>query len=83
MNTYKVNVKVAGQENMGLGSVRVQTATKEAAPAEAIKAMVRFAKEFNAKYDGQLADWQYRSENPADYETWGPVRKMPAKKVAA
>jgi hypothetical protein len=82
MNTYKLNVKVAGENNHGLGSVRVQAADKASAPAEAIKAMVRHAKEFNAKYDGQIAGWQHRSENPADYEVWGTIRKMPAKVAA-
>lgn len=84
MNTYKLNIKTAGDRGTGLGCVRVQAADKASAPAEAIKAKVRHAKEYNAKYDGQgLPTWALKSENPADYEVWGTIRKVPAKKVTA
>lgn len=82
MNTYKVNVM--DRNGNGLGAVRVTAADKAAVPAEAAKAMVRFAKEFNAKYDTQgIAGWQRRSENNADYVAWGAIRKVAAKKIAA
>ena len=80
MNTYKLNVKTT--TGIAYGSVRVQAADKTAAPAEAIKAMVRHAKEYNAKWDGQLEAWCYCSENPADYEVWGSIRKVPSKVAA-
>jgi hypothetical protein len=81
MNTFKVNIQDTATGN-GLGTVRVEAADKEDAAIEAQKAMARHAKEFNAKYHGQIADWQIRSENASGYTTWG-IRKMPAKKVSA
>ncbi|MDQ0241188.1 hypothetical protein [Arthrobacter bambusae] len=82
MTTYKVNLmSPAGN---GIGAVRVTVADKADAPAEAAKAMVRFAKGYNAKYDNEgLPQWARKSENHADYIAWGTIRKVAAKKVAA
>jgi len=83
MNTYKVSVMDTKTGN-GLGSVKVRCVTKEEVPAEAAKAMVRFAKGYNAKYSNEgLPQWAWMSEDHADYACWGSIRKMPAKKVSA
>lgn len=82
MSTYKVNLQTPA--GTGLGSVRVEVADKADAPAEAARKMVRFAKEYNAKYDNEgLPEWARKSENHADYIAWGTIRKVAAKKVAA
>lgn len=82
MSTYKVNLmNTAGN---GLGSVRVEVADKADAANEAARVMVRFAKEYNAKYDNEgLPEWARKSENHADYIAIGTIRKVAAKKVAA
>lgn len=83
MNTYKLNIQDTATGNR-LGSVRVEAADKDAAVIEAKKKLVRFAKEYNAKYSNEgLPEWAFKKENHDDYTVWGTIRKVPAKKVAA
>lgn len=67
MNTYRVTV----QQPTSAGTVKVQAADKDAAKVEAVKSMVRHAKEYNAKYHESFAahgvEWAMHSEDPAHY----------------
>jgi hypothetical protein len=85
MSSYRVQI-LTNNATSFVGCYLVDAADKDAAKVEAIKAAVRGAKEYNAKYHASFVsggvEWALRSENHDDYQA-GTVRKAPVKRVAA